>query len=584
MFSYPPIMKYPALLLSLLFSLSPLLPAQTIPVYDLAGLISESGQPAGGLASLNFNPAPPVTQLEIVNSLRAAAADDEVPAVVLEVDQASLSYAQLQEMARHLKSIRDVGKDVWIYTETLDAKTAQLGAHANHLVLMPEGNVSLNGMFSESLYFKDLLDKIGVTAHVVHIGDFKSFGEPYYRNGPSEPARQQNEELYDALFAQMTTAIAGGRGIGPKKLQQLIDQGFLTPERALKARLVNALQDRTDFIATLRETYGPEADFDTLYQRPNHSGPEIDGFMDVMKLMFAGDKKRGQQGPYLAVVPLEGGITDQSVAPVRREILRAKRDEHCRGLVLRINSPGGSALASEVLWEATEEFNTTGKPFVVSMGGVAASGGYYAAAAADRIFAENGTITGSIGVVGMKLAVGDLLSDLGISTHQYKRGAHADLYNTTRPFTAEEEKIVRQAMRDVYRTFKKRVQDGRGDRLTDDLEKLAGGRVYAGDQALLHGLVDEIGGLAEALDYVAAQAGLAEYETQLRPEPSSPFDGLFSSPESPDENDDFITANAPARPLLPLSQRRAFEAALQELESMQSHHIRLIAPTLPVLR
>ena len=589
-------MKKFVLVLSVLASF---LGAKTIPVYDLTGQLSESGQPSAGLLELDFSTQRPLTQFDLVKSLSLAARDEDVPAVVLEVDQAGFSYAQLQEISRRLKAIRDAGKDVWIYTETLNAKTAQLGAHANHLVLMPSGTVSLTGLFAESFYFKGLLDKIGVTAHVVHIGDFKAFGETFYRNGPSDPARKQNEELYDALFAQMKTTIAGGRGIAPGELDQLINQGFITPKQALKAKLVNDLQYRTGFITTLRKTYGAEADFNNSYQLPNLSGPEIDGFMDLFKLMLSSGKKDRKRSPYLAVVTLEGGISDESVAPVRTEILNAAKDQNCRGLVFRIDSPGGSALASEVLWEATATFNETGKPFVVSMGGVAASGGYYVAAGADRIFAESGTITGSIGVVGMKLAFGDLLADLGISTHSYKRGKHADLYNMTHPFSAEEEKVVRASMLNVYRLFKQRVTEGRGDKLTDNLEKLAGGRIYAGDQALKHGLIDEIGGLAEAIRFAAEQAGLVEFETHLLPEPVNPLDGLFSSPKPRGKDDEFIKTNPARHPLidlrsqfqalpglklLPENHRREIARAVAELESIQSHRIRLVAPPLPVLR
>ena len=586
-------------LIPILLALASFLNAKTVPVYDLSGSLSESGQASASLLDLSFSTERPLTQFDLVHSLSKAAVDPEVPAVVLEVDQAGFSYAQLQEISRLLKAIRDAGKDVWIYTENLNAKTAQLGAHANHLVLMPAGNVSLTGMFSESLYFKGLLDKVGVTANVVHIGDFKSFGETYYRNGPSAPAKKQNEELYDALFTQMKTTIAGGRGIAPGELDKLINQGFISPKQALKAKLINALQYRTGFISTLRRKYGEDADFNNSYELPDLSGPEIDGFMDLFSLMLSGDKKSRRRNPYIAVVVLEGGITDQSVAPVRTEILKARKDRNCRGMVLRIDSPGGSALASEVLWEATSKFNETGKPFVVSMGGVAASGGYYVAAGADHIFAESGTVTGSIGVVGMKLAFGDMLSDIGISTHTYKRGKHADLYNMTHPFSEEEEKIIRDSMLDVYGVFKKRIIDGRGDKLTDGLEKLAGGRVYAGDQAIKHGLVDEIGGLGEAIAYTAKKAGIVKYETHLLPEPVNALDGLFASPEKRDKDDEFITVNSAPKPLvdlrskfqtipglklLPPNHLRAVEQAIQELESVQSHQIRLVAPPLPTLR
>ena len=583
----------------LLSALASLLTGQTIPVYDLSGQLSESGNVSGGLLDLSFSTERPLTHFDLVRSLSRAATDEKVPAVVLEVEQAGFSQAQLQEISRSLKVIRNAGKDVWIYTENLNHKTAQLGAHANHLVLMPGGSVSLTGLFAESFYFKGLLDKVGVTAHVVHIGDFKSFGESYYRNGPSDPARKQNEELYDALFAQMKNTIAEGRGIAPGLLNKLINQGFVTPKEALKSKLVNDLQYRTGFIDTVRKKYGKDANFDNSYELPDLSGPQIDGFMDLFSLILSGDKKDRKRSPYLAVVVLEGGITDQSVAPVRTEILKAREDKNCRGLILRIDSPGGSALASEVLWEATSRFNETGKPFVVSMGGVAASGGYYVASGADKIFAESGTITGSIGVVGMKLTFGDLLADLGVSTHNYKRGKHADLYNTNHPFSAEEEKIIRDSMLDIYSLFKKRVTEGRGKKLTDDLENLAGGRVYGGDQALKHGLVDEIGGLNEAIKHAAKLAKLANYETHLLPEPSPPLDGLFGSPEPRGKDDEFITVKPIAKPffqlrnqlqslpglrLLPPHQQLALAQALKELASIHHHQIRLVAPPLPALR
>ena len=362
---------------------------------------------------------------------------------------------------------------------------------------------------------------------------------------------------------------------------------------------MNDLQYRTGFIDTVRKKYGKDTNFDNSYELPDLSGPQIDGFMDLFSLILSGDKKDRKRSPYLAVVVLEGGITDQSVAPVRTEILKARKDKNCRGLILRIDSPGGSALASEVLWEATSRFNETGKPFVVSMGGVAASGGYYVAAGADKIFAESGTITGSIGVVGMKLTFGDLLTDLGVSTHNYKRGKHADLYNTNHPFSAEEEKIIRDSMLDVYSLFKKRVTEGRGKKLTDDLENLAGGRVYGGDQALKHGLVDEIGGLNEAIKHAAKLAKLANYETHLLPEPSPPLDGLFGSPEPRGKDDEFITVKPIAKPffqirnqlqalpglrLLPPHQQLALAQALKELASIHHHQIRLVAPPLPALR
>ena len=266
-------------------------------------------------------------------------------------------------------------------------------------------------------------------------------------------------------------------------------------------------------------------------------------------------------------------------------------------LVLRVNSPGGSALSSDVLWEATDEFKATDKPFVVSMGSIAASGGYYVSAGADRIFAEQGTITGSIGVVGMKFVLGGAMEKLGITTHSIKRGKHADIMNSHRAYTPAEAQLIRKSMTDVYATFKKRITDGRGDRIKGDLEKLAGGRVYSGKDALTIGLVDEIGGLNEAINHAAKLAELDTYETHLTPEPKSGLDGLFAGPEKRDDDDEFIRASqarqtatlirkhilsSTSLQLLKPNQRQQLNQFIQRIESYQKQSILLIGPDLQI--
>jgi protease-4 len=329
-----------------------------------------------------------------------------------------------------------------------------------------------------------------------------------------------------------------------------MNKGLITPDQALQLKLVDHLEYRTDFIEMVRKKYGEEVEYDNGYRLPDLDGPEINGLMDLFKLM-QGSKDKKFESDYVAVIALEGSIDDASVAPVRTAILKAKRDENCKGLVLRVNSPGGSALSSDVLWEATDEFKETGRPFVVSMGGVAASGGYYVAAGADHIFAEKGTITGSIGVVGMKFSLAGIMDKLGITTHSIKRGKHADIMNTSRAFTEEEEKLIRKSMLNVYATFKKRITDGRGNKIKGELEKLAGGRVYSGKDALAIGLVDEIGGINEAINKVAVMAKLEEFDTYLLPESRSPIEDLFSKPAKDKDNPEFISMTTPRKSIVP---------------------------------
>lgn len=514
-----------------------------IAVYDLEGPISESGQKERGLAGLSFAPSRSLTLLDLTRSLEKAATDAAVKAVVVDADEMQADFSQLQEIRKQLLAVRAAGKDVWLYSEHLTNRTALLGSAANHFTLMPEADCEFQGLHAESMYFKGLLDKLGVKADVIHIGDFKSFGENYYLTGPSDYALKQEEKLIGSLYDQIVAQVAEGRKLKPEQVQVIIDDGALTPKRAVAAKLADELLYRTDLVTKLREVYGEEADFDRSYELPDLDGPEINGLMDIFKLMFKESGKGKFHKDFVAVVALDGDITEESIAPVRTQILKLAKEEKAKALVLRVNSPGGSALASEVLWEATDEWNATGKPFVVSMGGVAASGGYYVSSSANRIFAEAGTITGSIGVVGMKFVIGEALEKIGITTHTIQRGKNAGAMSMIRGFSEGEAKQVRDSMTEVYATFKKRVADGRGKALKGDLESLAGGRVYSGQDALDIGLVDEIGGLQQAINHAAQVAKLEKPEVKLLPEPKSGLEGLFVKPDEEDDDDEIIRAS-----------------------------------------
>lgn len=563
-----------------------------VAVYDLEGMISESGQGSSSLFGLSMDPSRPLTMLDLTRSLEKAASDEKVKAVVVDADGAGLDFSQIQELRRQLLTIRESGKDVWVYTEHLGNGTALLGSAANHFTLMPEADCSFDGIYSESMYFKGLLDKVGVKADVIHIGDFKSFGENYYRSGPSDYAKQQEEKLVDSIYTQIVDDVAAGRKVDSGKVRATIDEGVVTAKKVADAGLADHLMYRTDFVKKLKETYGEDADFDREYELPDLDGPEITGMMDVFKLMFKDANKAKAKKDFVAVVAMDGDITDQSVAPVRSQILKLAKEDRAKALVLRVNSPGGSAMASEVLWEATDEWKATGKPFVVSMGGVAASGGYYISSGAERIFAEGGTITGSIGVVGMKFVIGEAMEKIGITTHSIQRGKNAGAMSMTRGFSEDEAKLVRDSMVSVYDTFKKRITDGRGKVLKGDLESLAGGRVYSGKDALAHGLVDEIGGLQEALAWVSDKAEITNPDVKLLPEPKSQFEGLFSPKDDKDDDEIIrasvgVNAGASIRALLknggvlevlPESAKKEVLKLASRVESFKSSRVLLIGP------
>lgn len=568
--------------------------APTVAVYDLPPGMTESGV-AGSMSLLSpqIDAARPLTFHDITTSLSKAAGDPDLRAVVVDADDAALGLPQILEIRRHLLALRKGGKDVWVYSDHFDAKSALLGSAANHFMLLPEADSDFAGLAAESMYFKGLLDKVGVQADVIHIGDFKSFGEEFYRTGPSEFAEKQQTELVDGIFQILVRSVAEGRGVDEDVVLRMINQGSFTAAEAEEAGLVDGLAYRTDFNRRLRETYAG-VEFDDSYQLPDRDGPEVKGLMDLVKLfMNAGVDPKADQD-YVAVVVLEGGISDETVAPVREAILKILKDDKAKAMVLRVDSPGGSALASEVLWEVTDEWKASGRPFAVSMGGVAASGGYYVSAGADRIFAEAGTVTGSIGVVGMKFVTAGAMEKMGITTHRVERGEHAAAMSMTQPFTPEESELVRKSMLSVYATFKKRITDGRGDRLKGELEGMAGGRVYTGERALELGLVDEIGGLAEAIAWASKRAGLAEPFSRLRPEPKSMLEGLFATPEK-DADGELVKIQIAPKPVseavrsligeagvsaLPESARESVSRALERLDGISQSRIQLIGPDL----
>ena len=569
-----------------------------IAVYDINTPVAETSTASLSVATLLNGGGAGLQMFDLVHALRQAAEDDGLRALVFDIDQAGIGFAQLQELRYHFERIRAAGKDIWFFTESLGNSQAIIGSAASHLVLMPEGNVSISGLYSEQLYFKDLLDRVGVKANVIHIGDFKSAGETYYRNGPSEPARKQSRALMQSQFEQLVGAIATGRELEPEAVRAIIDRGYMSPAEAKAAGLVDKLLYRTDFVKMLKRKYGEDCEIEYDYKLPKPEAVEIDSMLDIMKLAFSsGKSKRPQRGTFVDVIVLEGAITDASVAPVRRELLRSARDQNCEAVVFRVNSPGGSAMASDVLWEATDELRATGKPLVVSMGGVAASGGYYVAAGADRIFADAATVTGSIGVVGMKFDVSGVLEWAGVRPHREKFGAHADLDTMTRAFSDGEEKLIRESMTNVYGTFKKRITDGRGDRIKGELEPLAGGRIYSGLQALELGLVDEIGGLSQAIDFAVEKAEIeGDFKLRLRPEPTSLFE-MFGPAADAGDDGEFIRFTHPgehpgvqlrqaiekqfgALGLVPEAQRAGVRRFLDQLEHLSGTRVWLLAPDL----
>jgi len=512
------------------------LAADTVAVFKIRGPVAEQPDQSG-LAEL-LGDAGPVNMFSLVKKMQTAQKDTKLKGIILDIDQAGLGFAQVQELRGHVKALKAAGKDVWVLAEGLTNGTMLLGSEATRLLLVPTGEVMINGLYSQGMYFKDMLGKIGVEADMMHCGDFKSAAEPFTRTGPSEEAAAQMNRLLDSLFEQMIKDIAESRNLSEERVRELIDIGMFSAEEAKKAGLVDDLMYREDFVRAVKARYGSDVNVTTSYK--SGKKPEVDFNNPFSMFKMFGDlmKPPGTSSdPAVAIVYVEGPITtgptqqglfggseNAGSDTIRRAIAEAADDPSVQALVLRVNSPGGSALASDIICEAAERFKADGRPFIVSMGNVAASGGYYVSTLADAIFADPMTITGSIGVVGGKFVTNGLWDWIGVSTHEYKRGARSDIFSTTRKWNDEERKVMMDMMNRIYGDFKSRVTAGRGDKLDKEIEKLAGGRVYTGAEALNLGLVDRLGGFSDAVRFAANEANISDYEMRVYPRPKSPFD------------------------------------------------------------
>jgi len=496
--------------------------------FHLSGRLTESpvvdpfGLAAGQVTSL----------ADLTDRLERASTDDDVKAVILTYDGMSLGFGQLEELRQAIGRVKAAGKKVYVHGEVMTTFPYALLCAGDHLSLAPESSLWLMGLYGEDLYIKGLLDKIGIEADMMHVGDYKSAGELFTRTGPSAEAAENINWIFDSYYDSLVGMIATSRDKTPEAVRKLIDQGPYLADEALRAGLIDAIETREAFVRRVREKIEGPIKVDNRYGRKKE--PQINlasplALFSIFAEMFKTPAR--SQKDAVAVIYVEGPILPGHSQPglfgsigaafsgdIRKALEKAAGDSSVKALVMRVNSPGGSAAASEVILNATRQVQAR-KPFIVSMGNVAASGGYYVSCGADTVFADRATITASIGVAGGKLTTKGLWDKLGINWVPYRRGARGDLFNSSRPFNDDERALLERYMRDVYEVFKGHVVKGRGAKLAKPVEEMAGGRVYTGRQALDLGLVDQIGGLHEAIEYAAAQASLEDYDVRTIPEP-----------------------------------------------------------------
>ena len=458
---------------------------------------------------------------EVLTALEKAANNPNIKGIQLRADLITTGWSQTRTLREALKKFQNSGKFIYAYAELLTQKGYYLSSVADTLMLNPVGNIEFKGLASEVLYYKDFQEEYGIKMEVVRLGKYKSAVEPFLENRMSEANRKQITSLLNDLWGTLKKEIAESRALVPNTLDQLIiDQKITTPEEALNAQLIDGL--------------GYESDLeDLLVQKLNLTNKKQINTTSLSAVNQSIEDYDTQVKDRIAVVYASGPIlygegTRSIIAQgVFVETLQdLATDDWVKAVVVRIDSPGGSALTSELLWQALEIVKKE-KPVLVSMGNTAASGGYYMAAGADQIYAEPLTITGSIGVFATLPNAHSLLKKNGINSEIVETHPNALGYSIFQPLSPAFEARLKKGIAHTYSTFKKRVAQGRG--LTEaQVELLAQGRVWTGNQALENGLVDALGGLPETIKAAAQAANIEKYNTVAYPQFEKDLSSLVS--------------------------------------------------------
>jgi len=521
------------------------------------------------------------------------ARDPDVDAVELKLDSYGVGWARLLETREALAGLRRAGKKVFVYKENFSTPDLVLASVADRISVPESGMVVLPGLALESWYMKDLLAKLHLSFDVVHIGEYKSAGESLVRDSMSDELKESLDPILDEFFKGMVDSIAEGRGISRDVVLKAIDKGILLPREAQAMGLVDRVEYYDQFKEGVRN-YFPDKQLKKAEDRLKKRGPQFDPnnpfaiFSVVMGALMEGSKERLPEGPKVAVIYCSGAIVSGksqydwmgNIAAMGSETIvaaidKARENDEVKAIVLRVNSPGGSALASDMIWRAIERAKAK-KPVIASMGDVAASGGYYISCNSHVIVAEPQTITGSIGVVGMMPNVDQFYPWVGINPQRMSRGKRAEMLMTTKGLTDDGKEMIRDMMRSVYEDFVGKVAAGRG-KSPAEIEPVARGRVWTGRDALARGLVDEMGGLDRAVAVACKRAGVEgkegkDWHVVEWPRRKGPLDFLEDMFDAKVGIDDAVLAKIP--------ELRQVLARLQVLRLVARDRICVIDPEL----
>lgn len=460
---------------------------------------------------------------DILSSIRKAKDNENIKGIYLQPTSLSTSFASLEEIRHALVDFKGSGKFIVAYADQYTQSMYYLASVADKVIVNPQGTISWHGLASQPVFFKDLLNKLGIEMQIFKVGTYKSAVEPYIATEMSEANREQVTAFLTSIWGRLLEDVSASRNIPKETLNNYADQmmDLKQAEEYLTCGLADTLLYKDGVLNYLKELSGREADESLRTLSLND--------MKNVKRNTPLDKS----GNIIAVYYAFGGI-DDSTSPeeginsekVITDLRKLREDETIKAVVLRVNSPGGSAYGSEQIWHEVVLLKAK-KPVIVSMGDYAASGGYYISCAADTIVADPTTLTGSIGIFGMFPNMQGLLTDkIGLHFDMVKTNRFSDMGDMTRPFNADEREAMQNYINNGYKLFVKRCADGRG-MSTEAIEKIAEGRVWTGEAAKELGLVDELGGLDRALEIAAQKVGIEAYSVVNYPAKESFFSTLL---------------------------------------------------------
>jgi len=550
------------------------------------------------------NPQNMLTLQGLVDRLEQARQDKQIRAVLITLGDAGLNLSQAMELRAELDALRRAGKRTFVYADAYDTTSYLAACGATDLCMLEGGEIMIPGVGFEAMFARGLLDKIGVKADFIQIGEYKGADEELTRTEASPELRGELNKLADSLYGQIIDTISLSRNLPHAQVEQVVDDALITGREAkdrglvdhlvqidqLRDLLADELGQKVNLVRHYGDTEQEKVDFSSpfaffamLSRRPPAATRDGIGLIYAEGVIVDGRSEDG----------LFGDSGDIGSDDLRQALRLAGRDPKIKAVVIRIDSPGGSALASEAMWQAVRRLAKS-KPVVVSVGSMAASGGYYLACSSDTIFADPTALVGSIGVVGGKFVFTDLFTKLGLNTESFERGRNADLFSSSKAWDERQRRQITNWMRQTYDQFTDRVMATRNGKIKD-IDAVARGRIFTAKQAKDLGMVDQIGGVRDAIAYAAKQTDLknGEYDVRILPSPKTLAD-LFNGAATDDDDN----AATPIRPkidlrgdgllgelaVLPPSIRQALGEQLRILALLQQRPVVLACPYLLIVK